>query len=787
MQTKINEIGRSMVEMLGVLAVIGVLSVAGILGYKFAMNKYIANETINELAIRANDIAYQMDKLIEANYAGEIEMELGNTTRMGYPIMARMSPQYEEYFEIFLSEVPSDICKLLLQSQWQSPYSIFVGIEEYEATPDICNSAEKVELAYEFYKDMRGKEEIPEDSRHEIDRCRHDNDCKCGTCSDGLCKSYCENEETCVLNYSDPKHFICCNPANTANGLCCVNQVSDGECCDENLNCCPADKPLRDKDGNCYACDEPGIIQVDSNPDSCYACPNRVLRIAGYGAKYCALPCGVKGTENENKPLLDIFGKCHACDEEINFVVMNREDCNLCSNRWTSTRFDGGFHCSICGVTGTKYADMPLLQYHDVCYSCDTPDSIPQFSIETAYKCKSVCPQRLVNGNYCLPGCPKEKPLKSAEDNQCYDCNYTGKVLTSGVSGGECSTVCTNRQAVMTQYDVEYCQLKECPTDKPLLDYFGACHSCDEEINFVVKNKEDCNQCSGRFATTRFDGGYWCSICGVAGTKYADMPLLHYQGSNTCYACDTPDSIPQFSIETAYKCKSVCPQRLVNGNYCLPGCPKEKPLKSAEDNQCYDCNYTGKVLTSGVSGGECSTVCTNRQAVMTQYDVEYCQLKECPTDKPLLDYFGACHSCDEEINFVVKNKEDCNQCSGRFATTRFDGGYWCSICGVAGTKYADMPLLHYQGSNTCYACNTPDTVPQYSIGSEYKCQNVCSNRKLNGNDCIRVSCTGDKKLLGSDNQCYECNISSPINVNGDKDRCAACVNRHIDGLYCVLN
>ena len=186
MQTKINELGRSMVEMLGVLAVIGVLSVAGILGYKFAMNKYIANETVNELALRANDIAYQMDKLIEANYAGEIEMELGNTTRMGYPIMARMSPQYEEYFEIFLSEVPSDICKLLLQSQWQSPYSIFVGIEEYEATPDICNSAEKVELAYEFYKDMRGKEEIPEDSRHEIDRCRHDNDCRCGTCSEGL-------------------------------------------------------------------------------------------------------------------------------------------------------------------------------------------------------------------------------------------------------------------------------------------------------------------------------------------------------------------------------------------------------------------------------------------------------------------------------------------------------------------------------------------------------------------------------------------------------------------------
>ena len=39
-----NESGRSMVEMLGVLAIIGVLSVGGIAGYTMAMRKYKANE-----------------------------------------------------------------------------------------------------------------------------------------------------------------------------------------------------------------------------------------------------------------------------------------------------------------------------------------------------------------------------------------------------------------------------------------------------------------------------------------------------------------------------------------------------------------------------------------------------------------------------------------------------------------------------------------------------------------------------------------------------------------------
>ena len=43
---KINERGRSMIEMLGVLAIIGVLSVGGISGYTEAMRKYKMNKTI---------------------------------------------------------------------------------------------------------------------------------------------------------------------------------------------------------------------------------------------------------------------------------------------------------------------------------------------------------------------------------------------------------------------------------------------------------------------------------------------------------------------------------------------------------------------------------------------------------------------------------------------------------------------------------------------------------------------------------------------------------------------
>ena len=45
-----SQSGRSMIEMLGVLAIIGVLSVGGLVGYSKAMERYRVNETINQIS-----------------------------------------------------------------------------------------------------------------------------------------------------------------------------------------------------------------------------------------------------------------------------------------------------------------------------------------------------------------------------------------------------------------------------------------------------------------------------------------------------------------------------------------------------------------------------------------------------------------------------------------------------------------------------------------------------------------------------------------------------------------
>ena len=60
--------GRSMVEMLGVLAIIGVLSVGGIAGYSKAMAKYRTNKTIDQVSMLITNIRTLYAN--QNNYAG---------------------------------------------------------------------------------------------------------------------------------------------------------------------------------------------------------------------------------------------------------------------------------------------------------------------------------------------------------------------------------------------------------------------------------------------------------------------------------------------------------------------------------------------------------------------------------------------------------------------------------------------------------------------------------------------------------------------------------------------
>jgi len=63
-----EESGRSMVEMLGVLAIVGVLSIGGIAGYSKAMAKYKVNKTLDQVSMLITNVRTAFGN--QVSYAG---------------------------------------------------------------------------------------------------------------------------------------------------------------------------------------------------------------------------------------------------------------------------------------------------------------------------------------------------------------------------------------------------------------------------------------------------------------------------------------------------------------------------------------------------------------------------------------------------------------------------------------------------------------------------------------------------------------------------------------------
>ncbi|MBR4931838.1 MAG: hypothetical protein IKZ02_02290, partial [Alphaproteobacteria bacterium] len=403
----------------------------------------------------------------------------------------------------------------------------------------------------------------------------------------------CPENSGCAKSYDNPNSWMCCLKDSIVSGLCCTSIGENGECCDSNNKCCPKDKLLKDKDGNCYSCDEEKQVNIEGKIENCAICSNRV--VSG-SKKYCVLKCGERGTKNADKPLMDSDGKCHTCNETAPVYVEGVPDnCSKCPARYLMTRYQTRSYCVLCGVPGTPVADKKLIDMNGYCYSCDDSNSVNLNGIRES--CTTKCPKRTLNSSdACYPACPTDKPLRGS-DGVCHACDYELSVPLSGVSEGKCKELCDNRKVENGQ-----CVLETCPSTKPLMDTNGGCHTCDEAEGINVKDvNANCAKCPSRFVLRNY-----CALCGVSGTSVADKKLMDLNGK--CYSCDELNSVNVNGIR--HTCTEKCPNRIQNGDQCSRDyCSENAPL---EDNLgiCHPCN---EPLPVDVAGDETKCgACLNR-------------------------------------------------------------------------------------------------------------------------------------------------------------------------------
>ncbi len=136
---KTNESGRSMIEMLGVLAIIGVLSVGGIAGYSKAMNKFKTNKVADNVSMLVANIKtlYAQQKTYNgltnqtAVDMGVVPDELGTTSDLTNAFNGKVyistadstTDNDDKAFNIVFDGLSREACITLATNDWGSGYS----------------------------------------------------------------------------------------------------------------------------------------------------------------------------------------------------------------------------------------------------------------------------------------------------------------------------------------------------------------------------------------------------------------------------------------------------------------------------------------------------------------------------------------------------------------------------------------------------------------------------------------------------------------------------------------
>lgn len=150
---KNEQTGRSMVEMLGVLAIIGVLSVGGIAGYSKAMTKFKITKTMDQVSMTVANIrtlysgqrnynglatANALDMgVVPAEMEGAAANTLVNAFQGAVTIgKINYNNQNASAFRISYENMGQEACVQLITSDWGSGASSgFIGIQVSAAAP----------------------------------------------------------------------------------------------------------------------------------------------------------------------------------------------------------------------------------------------------------------------------------------------------------------------------------------------------------------------------------------------------------------------------------------------------------------------------------------------------------------------------------------------------------------------------------------------------------------------------------------------------------------------------
>ena len=384
---KEKESGRSMVEMLGVLAIIGVLSVGGIAGYTTAMNKHRANQILNGASVRAIVVSTQIQRGSETPTLGEFtDNEVGGA-RFGTGVQnANGTADWtttDKRFSLTLTGVDEKICDQMKATVGQN--SIIREINE-GCTTITYNNDLSTTTSMTDHKDSTSCESAGGvwdeatktcgcPGRYTGSNCEvAPTSCPSGTTTteSGKCQ-YCHKyDESQCIECTVEQEGICVDE-----GCYCYNSKTQNAECNY-LYCAVCDKSGEKPDaicpsgiGNCY-CYNKETQNVKCYSPFCIICDKDGATPTPYvdgSVKFCYNPETQNMAHNGSN-----YAVCDKNGEKPNAICSDYDKC-YCYNQETQNVKCTPITCSICDKKSSEPDVMCSVHGDCVCYNATTQNA----------------------------------------------------------------------------------------------------------------------------------------------------------------------------------------------------------------------------------------------------------------------------------------------------------------------------------------------------------------------------------------------------------------------------
>ena len=399
---KEKESGRSMVEMLGVLAIIGVLSVAGIAGYTTAMNKHQANQILNEASVRAIVVSTQIQRGATTPTLGEFtDNEVGGA-KFGTEVKNASGTAdwttTDKRFSLTLTGVDEKICDQMKATVGQN--SIIKAIAD-DCTTITYNNDLSTTTSMTDHKDSTSCESAGGvwnnttktcgcPGRYTGSNCEvAPTSCPSGTTTteDGKCK-WCSPDDF----YASKGYRSCITCSVEDEGICadectCYDPRTETAMCDYYRHCQVCAKPRTP----IYDCDQ----FICFNPDTdTYACSSSGAvmctkpEIAGCGSSYGVTSCICYNPETQNYgcsydrcitcikpniPVFDGYSVLYTCyNPETTSAACSPVECKKCNKPEEAKCSESGY------CTCYNPHTQNVICTEAICKACDKDSDTPQ-------------------------------------------------------------------------------------------------------------------------------------------------------------------------------------------------------------------------------------------------------------------------------------------------------------------------------------------------------------------------------------------------------------------------